>query len=67
MQYEKRSWDIHPLECDCGGRFRFVEVVKEPQVARERLEQLGLLTEALPLARARSPTFDTDPLPDYWD
>jgi hypothetical protein len=44
-----------------------VEVVKEPQVARERLEQLGLVTEAPPLARARSPTFEADPLPDSWD
>ena len=62
-----RVWDIDPLECDCGGRFRFVEVVKEPEVARERLEQLGMLSKPPPLARARSPTFEPDPLPDDWD
>jgi hypothetical protein len=62
-----RVWDIRALQCECGGRFRFVEVVKEPEVARERLEQLGLLTEEPPLARARSPTFAPDPLPDCWD
>ena len=62
-----RVWDIDPLECECGGRFRFVEVVKEPDAARARLEELGLQSEAPPLARARSPTFEADPLPDYWD
>ena len=62
-----RVWAIDPLECVCGGRFRFVELVKEPEQARERLEELGLFSEPPPIARARSPTFETDPLPEYWD
>jgi hypothetical protein len=62
-----RVWDVDPLECECGGRFRFVEVVKEPDAARVRLEELGLFNEPPPVARARSPTFEADPLPDYWD
>jgi hypothetical protein len=60
-------WDIRPLQCNCGARFRFVEVVKQPEAARDRLEQLGLLTEAPPLARAHSLTFEPDPLPDWCD
>jgi hypothetical protein len=62
-----RVWDVDPLECPCGGRFRFVEVVKEPEAARARLEELGLFNEPPPVARARSPTFEADPLPEYWD
>ena len=41
--------------------------MKEPEEARERLEELGLLTEAPPLARARSSTFEPEPLPVDWD
>ena len=58
--------NIDPKACPCGGRFRWREVLKDQEAARARLEQLGMLSEPPPLARARSPTFEAEPLPD-WD
>jgi hypothetical protein len=63
----KRTYDVDALACPCGGRLKFVEVVTEAARARELLEELGLATAAPPIARARSPTDDTDPPPpDDW-
>lgn len=59
----KRVRDIDALACPCGGRLKFVEVVTEAERARELLEQLGLDSSAPPVARARCPTVDLDPLP----
>jgi hypothetical protein len=57
-------------------------MVKDPEEARARLEELGLRSAAPPgpqvltpegrqptwgVARARSPTFEAEPLPEYWD
>jgi hypothetical protein len=62
----KRVWDVDPLECPCGGRMRFVGLVKDPESARKSLERMGMLPEVPPLARARSPTFEDQSVPD-WD
>ena len=46
------------LACPCGGRRRVVADVTERAEIAAYLEKLGLPTEAPPLARARSPSFE---------
>jgi hypothetical protein len=46
------------LACPCGGRRRIVADVTERAEIAAYLEKLGLPTEAPPLARARSPSFE---------
>jgi len=47
------------LACPCGGRRRVIAHIEEPDVVAAILEHLGLPTEPPPIARARSPAFDT--------
>ncbi len=46
------------LACPCGGRRRLVAAIDEPSAIGAILEHLGLPTEAPPVARARSPSFE---------
>jgi hypothetical protein len=46
------------LACPCGGRRRLVAAIDEPSAIVAILEHLGLPTEAPPVARARSPSFE---------
>jgi hypothetical protein len=46
------------LACPCGGRRRLVAAIDEPSAIVAVLEHLGLPTEAPPVARARSPSFE---------
>jgi hypothetical protein len=63
----KRVHDVDALRCGCGGRLRFTQLVTEPDEARTILQSMGLACEPPPMAKARSPTFDPDPLPPEWD
>ena len=47
------------LACPCGGRRRVLGDINEPGVAVAILKCLGLPTEAPPIARARSPAFES--------
>jgi len=46
------------LVCPCGGRRRILADITEPAGIAAILDQLGLPSVALPLARARDPTED---------
>jgi hypothetical protein len=46
------------LACPCGGRRRVVANIDDPAVVAAILAHLGLPTQAPPIARARSPSFD---------
>jgi hypothetical protein len=63
----RRVHDVDALQCACGGRLRFKQVVTEPEVARSILRSMGLPDEPPPVPRARSPTFEPDPVPPDWD
>ncbi len=63
----KRVHDVDALACPCGGRLKFVQLVTEPVIAKEILQGMGLLTEAPPIARARSPDLIDDLPPDDWE
>jgi hypothetical protein len=57
----RRSLGVDALECPtCHGRLRVLAVVTEREPVTRILSQLGLPTEAPPLARARDPTGDVD-------
>jgi hypothetical protein len=65
----KRTHDLDALACPCGGRLKFVEVVTDADRARALLEQLGLASDAppvAPVARARSPTSEPDTPLEEW-
>jgi hypothetical protein len=62
----KRVYDADSLLCSCGGRMKFVAIVTEEATARSILQSMGLPADPPPVARARSPTLDFDPPPD-WD
>jgi hypothetical protein len=62
-----RVHDFDSLACPCGGRLEFVQLVTEPEVARDMLRSMGLPDQPPPVPRARSPAFDPDPLPADWD
>jgi hypothetical protein len=51
----------------CGGRLELLAFIAEPGVARRILDDLGLASQAPPLARARAPDHPagSDPGPDY--
>jgi hypothetical protein len=44
-----------------------VQLVTEPEVARDILRSMGLPDQPPPVPRARSPAFDPDPSPADWD
>jgi hypothetical protein len=62
----RRVSDVDALACPCGGRLRFVALVTQEETARTMLQGMGLPAHPPPIARARSPAFDPDPLPN-WD
>ncbi|MBI3201126.1 MAG: transposase [Myxococcales bacterium] len=59
----RRVYDIDALQCSCGGRLRFVEVVDDRKAAAVMLRALGFPPEPPDVARARDPTPDFDPSP----
>jgi hypothetical protein len=63
----KRVHDVDALQCACGGRLRFKQLVTEPEVARSILRSMGLPEDPPPVPKARSPTFEPDPMPPDWD
>lgn len=46
------------LACPCGGRRTIVADIHDPDAIRDVLHDLGLPTEAPPIARARDPSYD---------
>jgi hypothetical protein len=63
----KRVHDVDALQCACGGRLRFKQLVTEPEEARSILRSMGLPEDPPPIPKARSPTFEPDPLPPDWN
>jgi hypothetical protein len=55
----RRSFSVDVLECPkCHGRLRIVAVITEREPIRRILANLGMATEAPPLAHARDPRDD---------
>jgi hypothetical protein len=57
-QLLRRVYLVDVLACPCGGRRAIVGDISDSEVVVAILAHLGLPTEAPPIARARSPTFE---------
>ena len=52
----KRVWDVGALKCEgCGGRMKFIAVIKEREVITRILRHIGEDAEEPRFARARDP------------
>jgi len=55
-----RVFGADPLACECGGQFRAISEIHDPEVAKVVLEALGLPSTPLPIAPARPPPAPTE-------
>jgi len=60
VQYDARSFGADALACECGGTFRPISEIHDPEVAQAILEALGLPSTPLPIAPARPPPAPTE-------
>jgi hypothetical protein len=51
----RRVYDLDALACRCGGRLRVIALITERSVSTAILDSVGLPSQPLPIARARSP------------
>lgn len=59
-----RVYEVDPLSCECGGRFRIISVILSDDVIVKILAHLGLPTELPACSPARDPPC---PASDPWD
>ncbi len=49
----RRTWDLDVLACPCGGRFRFVAAIFDPNVVQAILAVIALRETARPPPEVR--------------
>ena len=64
-----RVYEVDVLECDCGGHFRIISIIRHDPIVPKILEHLGLPTELPRCKPARaSPELEAaQPSVDQWD
>ena len=63
VQYERRSFLVDVLLCQCGSHRRVLAAIAQPRLPQEALRRLGLPSSSPPVAPARWASQDELDLP----